>query len=70
MCLLLSKVHSCNTLKRPNVCWCDRLADKRGLSGTSSWFGDLWGEEGRFVSLCNDFRYDPPGVVNIPGGWF
>lgn len=59
MGLRLSKVHSRNTLKRPNVCWGDRLADKSGGSGTSSGFGDLWREkQGRFVRRFKDFRYD------------
>lgn len=36
---------------------------KAGYPERPRGLGTFGGEEGRFVSLCNDFRYDPPGVV-------
>lgn len=56
MSLWLSKMHSFNTLKRPNGAG-DRLGHKSWLSGTSSGFGDLWEKKDVFVSLCNGDRY-------------
>lgn len=56
MSLWLSKMHSFNTLKRPNSAG-DRLGHKSWLSGTSSGFGDLWEKKDVFVSLCNGDCY-------------